>query len=460
MKRPVVALIGGLVCWARVSRPRPAQDRRSPILQSSNGVAGLPGVEAVNRPLAALIGGLALCATASIVLGCSPSPAAAPAMAPAQPATVTPRSASEAYLALLEDYQPARRAAEKAVLEALGSKTIEEQEKAYDAFFRLEESYVSRYFEIACKYPQDPVALDALTWLITNGLNTPESEQAAEILIRDYIANDKLISFYPQLSSPLCVWSTGAERVFRAAADRAPAREARGHASLSLARHLDQRASAIRELGWPDCNLAARLIAKSWGRALSKPASQDEPDGPEKEAEQLFARVAEQYADIPGERDTLGKVAREELFKLRDLGIGGMGPEIEGKDVDGTTFRLSDYLGKVVVLTFSGNWCGPCRALYPHERGLVQRMKGRPFALLSVNTDQDKESLRKSISAGEISWRCWWEGSEGWPNCARWKVSQFPTIYVLDDKGKIRAKNVTGRALDEAVDRLLKESGE
>ena len=43
-------------------------------------------------------------------------------------------------------------------------------------------------------------------------------------------------------------------------------------------------------------------------------------------------------------------------------------PEIEGKDADGDAFKLSDYRGKVVVMTFSGNWCGPCRAMYPDER--------------------------------------------------------------------------------------------
>jgi cytochrome oxidase Cu insertion factor (SCO1/SenC/PrrC family) len=31
-------------------------------------------------------------------------------------------------------------------------------------------------------------------------------------------------------------------------------------------------------------------------------------------------------------------------------------PEIEGEDLDGQSFKLSDYLGKVVLLDFWGNW--------------------------------------------------------------------------------------------------------
>jgi cytochrome oxidase Cu insertion factor (SCO1/SenC/PrrC family) len=35
---------------------------------------------------------------------------------------------------------------------------------------------------------------------------------------------------------------------------------------------------------------------------------------------------------------------------------GNPAPEIEGKDVDGKPFKLSDYRGKVVLLDFWGNW--------------------------------------------------------------------------------------------------------
>jgi hypothetical protein len=36
--------------------------------------------------------------------------------------------------------------------------------------------------------------------------------------------------------------------------------------------------------------------------------------------------------------------------------IGQVAPEIEGEDLDGSRFKLSDYRGKVVVLDFWGNW--------------------------------------------------------------------------------------------------------
>jgi hypothetical protein len=36
--------------------------------------------------------------------------------------------------------------------------------------------------------------------------------------------------------------------------------------------------------------------------------------------------------------------------------VGDVAPEIEGEDVDGRPFKLSDYKGKVVLLDFWGDW--------------------------------------------------------------------------------------------------------
>ena len=97
--------------------------------------------------------------------------------------------------------------------------------------------------------------------------------------------------------------------------------------------------------------------------------------------------------------------------------------------------------------------------MYPHERSLVKRMKGRPFALIGINSDPDLESLRKTVEEEKISWRSFWNGPEGTegPISTAWNVRGWPTIYVLDAEGVIRFKNVRGEAMDKAVDSLLAE---
>jgi len=60
---------------------------------------------------------------------------------------------------------------------------------------------------------------------------------------------------------------------------------------------------------------------------------------------------------IEASRDAqLVKEARADLFELENLQIGMIAPDIEGEDLDGVPFKLSDYRGKVVVLDFWGDW--------------------------------------------------------------------------------------------------------
>ncbi len=95
--------------------------------------------------------------------------------------------------------------------------------------------------------------------------------------------------------------------------------------------------------------------------------------------------------------------------------------------------------------------------MYPHERSLVKRMEGKPFALLGINSDP-KDRLRQAMKRENITWRSWWDGGNTrGPIAKAWNVRGWPTIYVLDHKGVIRHRDVREKELDEAVDALLKE---
>jgi alkyl hydroperoxide reductase subunit AhpC len=96
--------------------------------------------------------------------------------------------------------------------------------------------------------------------------------------------------------------------------------------------------------------------------------------------------------------------------------------------------------------------------MYPHERSLVQRMAGRPFALIGVNSDDDRAELKNVLVEEQITWRSFWNGggTHG-PISRAWGVRSWPTIYVIDQKGVIRYKDVRGDDMDRAVDELLAE---
>ena len=88
----------------------------------------------------------------------------------------------------------------------------------------------------------------------------------------------------------------------------------------------------------------------------------------------------------------------------------------------------------------------------------MKRLEGKPFVLLGINSDSDREQLKQTLVTEQITWRSWWDdGSVNGPIQAEWHIHIRPAIYVLDAKGIIRFKDVRDRELDEALDRLLLE---
>jgi len=99
--------------------------------------------------------------------------------------------------------------------------------------------------------------------------------------------------------------------------------------------------------------------------------------------------------------------------------------------------------------------------MFPHERSLVKRMEGKPFALIGVNSDEDKELLKKQNEKEQITWRSFWCGKDGTsgPIPTTWNVHGWPTLYYIDHKGVIRAKNVRNeKQIDDLLDKLVAEA--
>jgi thiol-disulfide isomerase/thioredoxin len=343
-----------------------------------------------------------------------------------------------------------------------GNPTEAAREAATDRFHADLCRNVEAAFKLAREHPKAPAAFDALRFVVRTNRAGPGDGSARSLRMmleradtrrphRDgrFLANVALALFqYPD-----------AERLLRRTLDENPDRETRAAACTWLAEHLLQQAKMVRRLREKpeEATLYARYSAAT---PIADFVREKDPVALDRRAGALLERAIAEFGDVtlPDAKRTLADSLSGELFALRNLNVGQAAPEIEGRDHEGQPFRLSDLRGKVVVLTFSGNWCGPCVGMYPQERDLVARYWGKPFALVSVNTDEKVETLKKAIDAGEITWRCWWDGGTEGPITTRWGITGFPTIFVLDPKGVIRFKDHRGADLERAVADLMKEA--
>ena len=113
------------------------------------------------------------------------------------------------------------------------------------------------------------------------------------------------------------------------------------------------------------------------------------------------------------------------------------------------------------MLDFWGQWCPPCRRMYPYERELVRRMSGLPFALLGVNSDRDLDVAKASVRDEKLPWRNFWNGPEGTagPIAKLYNVSEWPTVYLIDADGVIRFKCALGNDIEKGIEILMAELG-
>src|SRR5436305_1186848 len=91
--------------------------------------------------------------------------------------------------------------------------------------------------------------------------------------------------------------------------------------------------------------------------------------------------------------------------------------------------------------------------MIPHERSLVQRYAGRPFALLGVNADESIEQLRDLQQQSGVTWPNWWDGPGGKISEA-WQVDRFPAYFLIDHRGIVRWRHFGAIAPGELGPRI------
>ena len=347
---------------------------------------------------------------------------------------------------------------------------VHDSEKLWRVYTHLADTNLPKIFELARQEPASETAFEMFGWIVTNRrIEVPSLHtnglQSIEFL-RDYHAANPKVA---QICRALGNWDPffqPAIDFLQIVAEKNPDREARGQATLALARL--KKSNSENLVFWENAPRGGTQFEKLRSAYLET-AKNENPETVSDEAEQLFNIVLDKYADCPTLgptntwqfKATLGEMAKAELYEINHLSVGKAAPEIEGEDIDGNKLKLSDYRGKVVVLSFWASWCGPCMQMVPSEVGLANQMKGKPFALVGVNGDLDRDAAKHAVENEKMTWPSFWnkDGPNG-PIPTTWNIRGWPTVFVLDPNGVLRFKLLgygpdTENLLNEKVDQIL-----
>ena len=170
------------------------------------------------------------------------------------------------------------------------------------------------------------------------------------------------------------------------------------------------------------------------------------------------AGVPEQSSKSPG------TIAQSEGKKTDYPPIATAVAEAEIKNLDGSTWKVADKKGKVLLLNMWATWCGPCRSEMPTLVKLQEAHGEKGFEVIGLNTDDETvDDINKFAADMNLNYSLVWADT-GLQN-ALLKISKFagiPQSFIIDRDGNLRgvfkgANPADVKKMSELVELIVNE---
>ncbi|GAB4163594.1 MAG: TlpA disulfide reductase family protein [Winogradskyella sp.] len=165
-------------------------------------------------------------------------------------------------------------------------------------------------------------------------------------------------------------------------------------------------------------------------------------------------------------RGQIVKQKLDELYKEYEktayLEIGKIAPNFESQTPDGKVVSLKDLRGKVTIIDFWAAWCGPCRRENPNVVKVYEQYHDKGLEIIGVSLDgapnqkDPKKAWLDAIEKDGLEWHHVSSLKYFNDDVAKlYNIESIPATYILDEEGKIVAKNLRGFALERKIRQLI-----